>query len=186
MAETKNNESAFEYRDAPKRPKILDGELFNFKLRDTYYTVYVGLLDSKPYEVFIEVGGAMSINYDNGYIEKQSKGKYIYISNTLVDTDDGKAARRYIMFNPTDEQEAITRLISAGLRHGTDIKFIVEQLSKIDGELFSFVKGLSRILKKYIPNGSKSTTSCHDCGGHNVVFEEGCMSCKDCGSSKCG
>ena len=86
----------------------------------------------------------------------------------------------------SDEQAAITRLTSTALRHGADIKFIVEQLNKCDGDLFSFTKALARVLKKYIPDGEKSTVKCNDCGSDNVIFEEGCNKCLDCGSSKCG
>src|SRR5699024_7189022 len=85
----------------------------------------------------------------------------------------------------TDEQAAITRLVSTSLRHGADIKFIVEQLNKADGDLFSFTKGLARVLKKYIPDGAKSTVQCLDCGSDNVIFEEGCNKCLSCGSSAC-
>ena len=86
----------------------------------------------------------------------------------------------------TTEEEAITRLVSSNLRHGTDIKFVVEQLQKTSGDMFSFTKGLARVLKKYIPDGVKSTVSCNDCGSDNVIFEEGCNKCRNCGSSKCG
>jgi ribonucleoside-diphosphate reductase alpha chain len=85
----------------------------------------------------------------------------------------------------SDEQAAITRLVSTSLRHGADIKFIVEQLNKCDGDIFSFTKGLARILKKYIPNGAKSTIQCSNCNSKNIVFEEGCNKCLDCGNSKC-
>ena len=90
----------------------------------------------------------------------------------------------------TEEQEAVTRLVSANLRHGTDVKFIVEQLQKTEGDMFSFTKSLARVLKRYIPDGAKSTVKClnENCTGDrtNVIFEEGCHKCLDCGSSKCG
>ena len=88
--------------------------------------------------------------------------------------------------NMSDEEAAITRLVSTSLRHGANIKFIVEQLLKCEGDLFSFTKSLARVLKKYIPDGEKSTVTCYDCGSENVIFQEGCMTCQDCGSSKCG
>jgi len=84
------------------------------------------------------------------------------------------------------EQEIITRLISTSLRHRTDIKFIVEQLGKTHGDMFSFAKVITRVLKKYIPEGAKSTITCNECGSNNVIFEEGCSRCRSCGNSKCG
>ena len=63
-----------------------------------------------------------------------------------------------------------------------DEKAVIPSFAKeLDAEVH-----LTRVLKKYIPDGSKSTVSCNDCGSTNVIFEEGCSSCKDCGSSKCG
>lgn len=87
----------------------------------------------------------------------------------------------------SDEQEAITRLVSTSLRHGTNIKYIVEQLQKTtQGDMFGFTRGLARVLKKYIPDGEISTVTCQDCESKSVIFEEGCFKCMDCGSSACG
>jgi len=84
------------------------------------------------------------------------------------------------------KKKTVTRLLSTGLRHGADIKFIVEQLNKTSGDMFTFTKSLARVLKKYIPNGAKATVTCNNCNSSNVIFEEGCHKCLDCGSSKCG
>src|SRR5690606_8753469 len=86
----------------------------------------------------------------------------------------------------TDEEAAITRLISTSLRHGANIKFIVDQLNKGHGDITSFTKAISRVLKKYIPDGETSKLKCEECGSTEVIFEEGCSKCKNCGSSKCG
>lgn len=85
----------------------------------------------------------------------------------------------------SDEQSAITRLVSTSLRHGTSIHFITEQLLKCEGDMFSFTKSLARVLKKYIPEGIKSTTSCPECGEDSMIFEEGCKKCTSCGYSAC-
>jgi ribonucleoside-diphosphate reductase alpha chain len=112
-------------------------------------------------------------------LTKKSKGRYDLIKGKETYSEN-------ITSEITDEQAAITRLVSTSLRHGADIKFIVEQLNKTDGDLFSFTKGLARVLKKYIPEGAKSTVHCLDCGSDQVIFQEGCQSCQSCGSSKCG
>src|SRR5690606_2325168 len=140
------------------------------------YNVFIGLLNDKPYEVFVT---DHFTNEEELVLRKVKKGRYDLIK-------DGKVYSEDITTEMSDEQEAITRLVSTSLRHGADIKFIVEQLSKTSGDMFGFTKGLSRVLKKYIPDGAKSTINCLDCGSDNVVFEEGCMTCKSCGSSKCG
>ena len=164
----------FEYRDAPKRPNELSAEAYTTTVKGQQYSVIVGLLADKPYEVFIESQDKLN---GVGIIRKKSKGVYMFEQkDTCID----------ISTEMTDEETAITRLVSTALRHGADIKFIVEQLQKTPGDMFSFTKGLARVLKKYIPDGSKSTASCQDCGSSNVIFEEGCARCLDCGSSKCG
>jgi ribonucleoside-diphosphate reductase alpha chain len=166
-------ETGFEYRDAVKRPAELDAEMHVVNIKGSKFTILVGFLDKKPYEVFgfdhtIEDGKAKK-----GKLTKAGRGKYSF--NGVE-----------ISCEMSDEQAAITRLVSTSLRHGSDIKFIVEQLNKTDGDLFSFTKGLARVLKKYIPEGAKSTVHCQDCGSEHVIFQEGCSSCQECGSSKCG
>ncbi len=46
--------------------------------------------------------------------------------------------------------------------------------------------GVERALKKYIPNGTEATgEKCEHCGAP-LVYQEGCLTCKTCGYSKCG
>ena len=167
------NSGNFEYKDAVKRPKEIDAEMHIVSAKGSKFTVIVGLVDGKAYEVF----GYDYVPEDGksrkGKLSKQARGNYVFDGHTIT-------------MEMSDEQAAITRLTSTALRHGADIKFIVEQLNKCDGDLFSFTKALARVLKKYIPDGEKSTVKCNDCGSDNVIFEEGCNKCLDCGSSKCG
>jgi len=178
---TKPKQSVFEYKDAPKRPTELPVDIHHIKIKNQNYTVIVGMMDEKPYEVFA-VPVILCQEYNSGFLSKKARGNY----NLTCSLDEQVSIVNNITSNMTDEEQAITRLISTSLRHGTDIKFIVEQLQKIEGELNSFTKVISRVLKTYIPNGSKSTLSCMECGSDAVIFEEGCSKCKNCGSSKCG
>ena len=166
----------FNYVDAPKRPKELKCKIHTTNANGKKYNVIIGLLNDKPYEVFVT---EYFTHEQELILKKINKGRYDLIK-------DGQTYSESITSEMTDEQAAITRLVSVSLRHGADIKFIVEQINKCDGDLFSFTKGLVRVLKKYIPDGTKSTVKCNDCGSENVIFEEGCSSCKECGSSKCG
>jgi ribonucleoside-diphosphate reductase alpha chain len=174
VAESNKDRNSFDYVDSVKRPKELEADVHLTKVGGQPVNVFIGLLNDKPYEIFIDT---TSMSNQKGTIVKKSKGNYTFKSDNVT---------AHIISDMNDEQAAITRLVSTSLRHGADIKFIVEQLNKCDGDLFSFTKGLARVLKKYIPDGAKSTVKCNDCGSENVVFEEGCSSCKDCGSSKCG
>ena len=165
----------FNYIDAPKRPKELKCKIHTTNANGKKYNVIVGLLNNKPYEVFVT---EYFTHEQELILKKINKGRYDLIKN-------GETYSESITSEMTDEQAAITRLVSVSLRHGADIKFIVEQINKCDGDLFSFTKGLVRVLKKYIPDGTKSTVKCNDCGSENVIFEEGCNKCKDCGNSAC-
>ena len=174
VSESQTDNTEFDYKDAVKRPKELKAEAHISQTKGVHYSIIVGLLDDKPYEIFIESQDRL---IGEGIIEKKSKGVYIFKQeDTYMD----------ISSDMTDEQEAVTRLVSTSLRHGADIKFIVEQLGKTSGDMFSFTKSLARVLKKYIPDGAKATVTCNDCGSSNVIFEEGCHKCLDCGSTACG
>lgn len=164
----------FDYVDAVKRPKELEAESHLTRVGGVPHYVIVGLFNDKPYEVFIE---NHEIPIGKGKLIKQSRGNYKFVVDEYEQLVTGAMS---------DEQAAITRLTSTSLRHGADIKFLVEQLQKTPGDIFSFTKGLARVLKKYIPDGSKSTVTCQDCGSDQVIYQEGCSSCKSCGSSKCG
>jgi len=174
ITESTKDKDKFEYRNAPKRPRELDADVHHITVKGIAYKVLVGLLDNKPYEIFIDESENKISG--RGVVFKKSRGNYFFKKDDIT-TD--------ISSSMTDEQAAITRLTSISLRHGSDIKFIVEQLLKCEGDLFSFTKSLARVLKKYIPEGVKSTVTCNDCGSSNVIFQEGCQTCQDCGNSKC-
>lgn len=169
------SETNFDYHDAPKRPKELKCDIHTTTLKGDKYNVIVGILDDKPYEIFICEHFTNEKSMD---LVKIKKGRYDLIK-------DGETYSEDITTDMTDEQEAITRLLSTSLRHGADIKFLVEQLGKTNGDMFTFTKSVGRVLKKYIPDGTKSTATCNDCGSDQVIFQEGCMSCQFCGSSAC-
>jgi ribonucleoside-diphosphate reductase alpha chain len=83
------------------------------------------------------------------------------------------------------------KLISGVLRHGMPIPNVVELVSKLqlDNESINTWKaGVARALKKFIPDGTKAFDgeACDACGSKNLVYQEGCLICLDCGSSKCG
>jgi ribonucleoside-diphosphate reductase alpha chain len=46
--------------------------------------------------------------------------------------------------------------------------------------------GVERALKKYIVDGTEAKgQECPNCGG-KLIYQEGCLICKSCGSSRCG
>jgi len=84
-------------------------------------------------------------------------------------------------------EEDRTRLISVSLRHGANIKFLVEQLLKTKGNGFQdFSKVIARVLKKYIKEKDKVTgATCENCGSTELIYVNGCVECESCGSSRC-
>lgn len=168
---------AFSQKDAVKRPKSLDAVVKSVKVKGDPYTVIISTLENHPYEIFVLP--FVDSKEFSGKVVKEKKNLYnLYENNKLIYENIGSVV--------TDEEAALTRIISTSLRHGTHCKFLVEQLNKTNGNLVSFSKAISRVLKGFIPEGVKSTTTCINCGSSEVVFEEGCSVCKSCGTSRCG
>ena len=179
----KNQELTFS--NAPKRPKEVECDIYHVnvtkkldKVRTFQYMVMVGLFEGKPYEIFAVENGYFDKKITKGKIIKHSRGHYDLICENGI-------AVKNITKETTENEDSLTRLVSLNLRHGVPIQFIVEQLSKVEGEMFCFAKSISRSLKKYIKDGTKSTESCQECGS-KMEFENGCFICKNCGFSKCG
>jgi ribonucleoside-diphosphate reductase alpha chain len=165
--------------NAPKRPKSLDCEIHHTKSRGEDFFVLVSLFEGHPYEVFAGKNGCIT-QAKKGSLTKNKRGHY------ELKSEDGSIVEN-VCDLLTDEQAVITRMISLALRHGSDITFIVDQLEKSHGDMTNFGKAMARVLKKYIPDGTKVTgVACESCSGANVVRMEGCLTCKDCGASKCG
>lgn len=174
----------FKQHSAPKRPKRLNATVNKLKINGLTSYVIVGLYEDKPYEVFIvsnKIDDIIGIPYKDGVIVKIESGRYV-----ITNPNDKDQYPTDLIEKLTDEQKAITRLVSTALRHGTDIKFIVEQLNKTQGDLTSFSKAIARVLKQYITNGTQLKGSdCPNCGS-KLVMENGCEICKSCGTTKCG
>lgn len=180
----KEEKEVFVKTKSPKRTKSLKCEVHHFVIKGLRYYAVVGLFSDNPYEIFTGINNdsegeiVISKSILNGEVVKESRGKYILISG----------GEKIVLTNGHSDAtaDALTRLISTSLRHGVDISFIVDQLEKTKGEMMSFSKVLGRTLKKYIKDGTKvSGEKCESCGGDNIVRENGCKVCKDCGSSKC-
>ena len=81
----------------------------------------------------------------------------------------------------------ICRAISLCLRHGVSVKSLVSTLDKVDCLVGSFVFRIRKYLASLIKDGEKvQDETCIECGSHNIVYQEGCKVCVNCGSSKCG
>jgi len=167
---------------APKRPNELECDIFHTSVKGDKWTVLVGLLDNRPYEVFCAPQDNFEIaeKYKKGTLVKNGKGSY------YLDTGDFKLKNISGYLN-NDEHRVITRLLSTCLRHGVTMEFIAEQLTKADGTVVDFSKAIVRVLKKYgnISAQLKNDFKCPSCGSTNVVLNGSCPKCLDCGESKC-
>lgn len=173
---------------APKRPEILPCDIYHFTVKGEKWNAFVGLYEGRPYEIFAGRAEYIAIpkSRKTGTIKKN--GAY----NVIIGEGENEITIKDLakVFENSTES-AFTRTISLALRHGTPIQFVVEQLDKgasKEDEMFSLSKGLMRVLKAYIKDGTtvSSTTKCPGCGASgSLVYQEGCMSCTSCGHSKC-
>ncbi|MCB9026420.1 MAG: adenosylcobalamin-dependent ribonucleoside-diphosphate reductase [Bdellovibrionaceae bacterium] len=164
---------------ATARPNSLDCDIHHLTTNGEKWVVLVGLLGGDPYEVFAmkQSGLSLPVNLKMGRLVKSKSRVY------NLETEDGWVLHDVSKFFESDEQEALTRMISTALRHGADIEFIVSQLIKSEGVITSFSKAIARTLKKYITK--IASMKCSDCSSSHVKLQEGCYVCMDCGSSKC-
>jgi hypothetical protein len=171
-------------REAQKRPKELQCEIFHTKVskkldkvRFFEYIVFIGFLNNAPYEIFSIENGKYDKKITKGKIIKHGRGDYEVILS------DGTSIKDITKDN-SENEDALTRMVSTSLRHNVPIHFLVEQLSKVTGEMFGFAKCISRALKKYIKDGTNSSEDCPECKS-KLIFENGCFGCKSCGWQKC-
>ena len=91
-------------------------------------------------------------------------------------------------FNP--EFWNYAKLISSTLRHGMPIDKIVDLINSLQldrASINTWKNGVGRALKRYVEDGTKAKgQACDNCKSENLIYQEGCLTCKDCGSSKCG
>lgn len=179
-----------------KRPKILDAEIIRFNNNDEKWVAFVGLKDGRPYEIFTGIAdeemfpipksitkGQIIKNRDDKGISRydfQYTDKYGY-KNTLGGLSH--------MFDK--EFWNYAKLISSVLRHGMPIPYTVRLVSSLhldSDTINTWKKGVERTLKRYIPDGTKvkKGAKCQECGSDSLIYQEGCLLCTECGSSKCG
>ena len=167
--------------DAPERPLELPCDVHHIKVKGASYFVLVGLLHDDPYEVFAGKNGFIDKKVKTGIVIRKKRPKGMY--KALLE-DDSEISP--INATCSEEEDALTRMTSTSLRHGADIHHVVQQLEKVKGDMTSFAKSMARALKKYIPNGKKEQGECPECSAQDALIrQEGCITCTQCGYSKC-
>jgi ribonucleoside-diphosphate reductase alpha chain len=179
---------------APKRPEIIECDIERIKVKDKQWVFLIGLLNEQPYEVFGGESEDIEIpkKFKKGWIVKDgvksNRTMYDLVLGSLKNNGEGlrlvinniaKAFSNY-------EHAAASRIVSLALRHGIPIKYICDQLTKDpEDDLFSYNRGLTRVLKKYIEEGEQSGLECPNCHAAKMVYRNGCPSCMVCGMSAC-
>ncbi|MCE7042905.1 adenosylcobalamin-dependent ribonucleoside-diphosphate reductase [Dyadobacter sp. CY312] len=177
------------------RPQTLEAEVVRFQNKKDKWIAFIGLIDDKPYEIFTgfaddEDGILIPRWVDEGLIiknrEADGSSRYDFqYKNTrgYKTTIEGLSHK----FNP--EYWNYAKLISSTLRHGMPIEKVVDLISslQLDESINTWKNGVARALKRYVPDGTEvKKQSCQNCNSTNLMYQEGCLTCKDCGSSKCG
>lgn len=160
-----------------KRPKEVNAHLYLTKINKEVFSVIVGTINDKPYEVFaFKVTDRNDIKESDGKIIKVKKGLFKYVTDDFV-IEDLNAYYGNI------EERATTLYISMLLRHNASIPFIVKTAKKVNPVISSFTAALCRVLNKYT-NDVQITESCPECG-QPLVKHGGCKECMNCGYSVC-
>lgn len=182
------------HSERPKRPKMLECDVIRFNINEEKWVAFVGLKDNKPYEIFTGVADEEVFPIPKSILKgriiknKDEDGKTRY-DFQYTDKYGYKKTIGGLSHTFSPEFWNYAKLISGVLRHEMPIQDVVTlvQSLKLDSEsINNWKNGVERALKKYIPNGTKAKGTCGECGSHNLVYEEGCLICKDCGCSKCG
>ncbi len=181
---------------ALKRPIELEADVVRFQNNKEKWIAFVGLMDGRPYEIFTGLADdedgifcpksvthgkiikAMSADgtkrYDFQFVNKRGH------KTTIEGLSD--------KFNP--EYWNYAKLISGVLRYGMPIDQVLKLVGGLDLDSMSintWKMGVERALKKYLPNGTKASGQrCPNCGQETLIYQEGCLICTSCGTSKCG
>ena len=177
---------------APRRPEDLECDIHQANIKGEAWTILIGLLNGQPYEVigglseYVEIPRRHTTGVIKKRVRKSVPSKYDLVVGSNGDEFVIKDVVK-VFDNPN--HSAFTRTLSLALRHGVPVQYLVEQLQKDkDADLFSFSKVIARCLKKYIADGTRASngvlSSC--CDSPNVVYQEGCATCVNCGMAKCG
>lgn len=161
-----------------KRPKTIEADYHQVKVKGETFIVLVGKIDDKPYEVFaFRPNTTAKIPNHTGTITKVKKMHYTFKSDYIEIPD-------LQLSSDSVEERAATLYTSMLLRHNTNIKYVVKTAKKVNENIASFSSAMCRILSKYVP-AEETGDKCPDCGG-KIIRENGCVHCESCGWSMCG
>jgi len=176
-----------------KRPSILEADVLRFNNEHEKWIAVIGKKDGNPYEIF--TGKAEEAFSLPGYVN----------SARIIKIKDQEKSRYDLQYNDRDGYEITigglsrafekeywnyAKLISGILRHGMPIDKVVHVVNNLhlnEESLNTWKNGVVRVLSKYIPDGTQPRNNvCPECDQPGLIYEEGCLNCKNCGHTKCG
>ena len=176
------------------RPRVLEADVVRFQNNKEKWVAFIGLLNGHPYEIFTgqqddEDGIPLPKNVTHGVIiksvDENGNKRYDFQFENKIGyktTIEGLSER----FNP--EFWNYAKLISGVLRYKMPIELVIKLVSslQLDSQSINTWKnGVERALKRYIQDGTVAGEKCPKCKSQ-LIFEEGCLHCPQCGYSKCG
>lgn len=176
------------------RPRVLEADVVRFQNNKEKWVAFIGLLNGYPYEIFTgqqddEDGIPLPKNVTHGviikHVDENGNKRYDFQFENKIGyktTIEGLSER----FNP--EFWNYAKLISGVLRYKMPIELVIKLVSslQLDSQSINTWKnGVERALKRYIQDGTPTGEKCPKCK-NQLIFEEGCLHCPQCGYSKCG
>jgi len=178
-----------------KRPRELEADVVKFQNNKEKWIAFVGLLNGKPYEIFTgladdEEGILLPKNVTRGKIIKNmdengvKRYDFQFVNKRgFKTTVEGLSEK----FDP--EFWNYAKLISGVLRYGMPIDQVMKLVNSLEldsASINTWKNGVERALKKYLPNGAEAKgQECPNCKQKTLVYQEGCLMCTSCGTSKC-
>lgn len=180
-----------------RRPEVLECDVVRFQNNKEKWVAFVGLLDGRPYEIFTglqddEEGIVLPKTVTKGRIVKH------------VNAEDGTKRYDFQFENKRGYKTTVeglsekfnkeywnyAKLISGVLRYRMPLENVIKLVDSLQLEsenINTWKVGVARALKKYITDGTEAKgLKCPNCGHEALVYQEGCLICKHCGSSRCG
>ena len=178
------------------RPKVLEADVVRFQNNKEKWVAFVGLLDGRPYEIFTgiqdeEEGILLPRSVTHGRIIKNYDENGIKHYDFQFENKRGyKMTIEGLSEKFNKEYWNYAKLISGVLRWQMPIDQVIKLVGslQLDSEnINTWKNGVERALKKYVQDGTEAKgVKCPNCGNETLIYQEGCLICKTCGSSRCG
>ena len=178
------------------RPTVLEADVVRFQNNKEKWVAFVGMLNDRPYEIFTGLQ-----DDDDGILLPKS-----VVKGRIIKSEDKEGNKRYDFQFKNRRGYKITieglsekfnkeywnyaKLISGVLRWGMPIEQVVKLVGSLslDSEnINTWKNGVERALKRYVKDGTEAKgRKCPNCKNETLIYQEGCLICTTCGTSRCG